>query len=194
MRFSTVLVIASFLATVSAAPHSQINRRGESGQVSSLSLTGPHTSNGDQKRTASPSPTDSIASFESHTSEDEQTALLKPANPVQVHIPSGTLLLKSSSIGTKAIARSYENPSYVDYPLSEYKGKADSFVLRVLLEAGSPSDAGFKKIVGQLKAAGRWVDSGTAFLDDFKNKLSRPAIVMTKQKPQLKINTNVTPA
>ncbi|KAJ3736099.1 hypothetical protein DFJ43DRAFT_1203989 [Lentinula guzmanii] len=187
MRFSTVLITASFLTTVFAAPHSQINRRGDSGQVSPVSLTGPHTSNGDQKRTASPSPTDSIASFESHTSEDEQTALPKLANPVQVHIPSGTLLLKSSSIGAKATARSHEHPSYVDYPLSEYKGKADDFVLRVLLEARSPSDAGFEKMVGQLKAAGRWVDSGTAFLDDFKKKLSRPVIVMTKQKPQLKM-------
>ncbi|KAJ3782445.1 hypothetical protein GGU11DRAFT_875238 [Lentinula aff. detonsa] len=177
MRFSTVLIIASFLATVFAAPHSQINRRGESGQVSPLSPTGPHTSNGDQKRTASPS----------LTSEDEQTALPKLANPVQVHIPSGTLLLKSSSIGTQAIARSHEHPSYVDYPLSEYKGKADDFVLRVLLEARSPSDAGFEKMVGQLKAAGRWVDSGTAFLDDFKKKLSRPVVVLTKQKPQLKM-------
>ncbi|KAJ3918079.1 hypothetical protein F5877DRAFT_67657 [Lentinula edodes] len=176
MRFYAFLTIVSVLALVLAAPHPQSDRRGVPGQILPAS---PHESLENYSPVSL-----STSTFNSHAEADG-----KEDEP-PVKSPTSALILKATAIGKSALGRSHDEPAaYVDYPLSEYKGKAASFVLRIALEAKSPSDAGFKKLVETVKAAGQLVDSGAAFFSGKTlTKLSRPVIILKKtQKSKLKL-------
>ncbi|GAW01358.1 hypothetical protein LENED_002948 [Lentinula edodes] len=188
MRFYAFLTIVSVLALVLAAPHPQSDRRGVPGQILPAS---PHESLENYSPVSL-----STSTFNSHAEADGKEDE-PPVKSPTIRVPSGALILKATAIGKSALGRSHDEPAaYVDYPLSEYKGKAASFVLRIALEAKSPSDAGFKKLVETVKAAGQSVDSGAAFFSGKTlTKLSRPVIILKKtQKSKLKLDTNVPPA
>ncbi|KAJ4475348.1 hypothetical protein C8J55DRAFT_517926 [Lentinula edodes] len=185
MRFYAVLTIVSVLASVLAAPRPQFDRRGVSGQFS------PASPYGNTENYSPVSPLSPTYNFNPNASKDRP-----PVESPTIHIPSSALILKATAIGKSALGKSHDEPAaYVDYPLSEYKGKADSLVLRIVLEAKSPSDAGFEKLVKTVKAAGQLVDSGAAFFSGKTlTKLSRPVIILRKtQKSKLKLDTNVPP-
>ncbi|KAJ3868340.1 hypothetical protein EV359DRAFT_60710 [Lentinula novae-zelandiae] len=176
MRFYVVLTIVSVLAAVLAAPRPQFDRGAVSGQISPASPYG----NTENYSPVSPLTPTSNSNPEAHASKD---------GPL-VKSPTSALILKATAIGKSVLGRSHDEPAaYVDYPLSEYKGKADSLVLRIVFEARSPSDAGFKKLVETVKAAGQLVDSGAAFFSGKTlTKLSRPVIILRKtQKSKLKL-------
>ncbi|KAH7873570.1 uncharacterized protein C8R40DRAFT_1172359 [Lentinula edodes] len=182
MRFYAFLTIVSVLALVLAAPHPQSDRRGVPGQILPAS---PHESLENYSPVSL-----STSTFNSHAEADGKEDELPVKSPT-IRVPSGALILKATAIGKSALGRSHDEPAaYVDYPLSEYKGKADdNLVLRIVLEANSPSDVGFKKLVEAAKVAGRLVDSGAAFFSGKTlTKLSRPVIILRKsQKSKLKL-------
>ncbi|KAJ3850757.1 hypothetical protein EV368DRAFT_84230 [Lentinula lateritia] len=166
MRFHTVIVISSFLATVFAAPHIQqkydMNTSLEP-RVYHAVATSSKTS-GQPSATAKPGLAESdYSSCLSDTRVITESSLL-------------SVLYNEEDVGKKTI-RDSEGPDweleYFNYSLKYYKGQNDL----ILREFGKDRLEDFLKEVEKVKAAKRYVDSGIHY-DSSKStsvpKLFRP--------------------
>ncbi|KAJ3868341.1 hypothetical protein EV359DRAFT_77714 [Lentinula novae-zelandiae] len=143
MRFYTVIVISSFLATVFAAPHIQQN----------------HDMNTILERRVY----HAVPTIASSKTSGQPSATAKPGLT--------EILYDEKDVGKKTIHDS-EGPDweleFFNYPLKHYKGQNDL----ILREFGKDRLKDFQKEVEKVKAAKRYVDSGIHY-DSTKSSAPR---------------------